>query len=71
MRSVARTLKTTGAIDPDPDRDWTGWTWTATVTVTDEDDEVEVETLQIHAVRIDADGHTLEWTRTGCPDEAR
>ena len=43
-RSVARTLKTAGAIDPDPDRDWTGWTWTATVTVTDEDDKVESRT---------------------------
>lgn len=64
---MARTLKTTGVIDPDPDRDWIGWTWTATVTVTDEDDEVK--RLQIYAVRINAGGHTPEWIHAGCPDK--
>lgn len=34
-------------------------------------DEVEVETLQICAMWIHADGHTLEWIHDGCPDEAR
>ena len=37
----------------------------------DVDDEIEVETLQICAMRISVDGHTLEWIHAGCPDEAR
>ena len=37
----------------------------------DVDDEVEVKMLQICAVRINADGHTLGWIHAGYPDEAR